>query len=42
MFCLQVAPDRLSFLLNVDAIARSPLRVDPRVLRLAQFNGVEP
>ncbi|WP_443971056.1 YfiR family protein [Sphingobium sp. CR28] len=42
MFCLQVAADRLSFLLNIDAIARSPLRVDPRVLRLAQFHEEEP
>jgi hypothetical protein len=35
MFCLSYATRAVSFRLNVDAVARSGLRVDPRVLRLA-------
>jgi len=35
MFCLSFSPQAVSFQLNVDAISRSGLRVDPRVLRLA-------
>lgn len=35
MFCLSFAARAVSFRLNVDAVARSGLRVDPRVLRLA-------
>ena len=35
MFCLVYNPRLLSFRMNIDAISRSGLRVDPRVLRLA-------
>jgi hypothetical protein len=35
MFCLQYEDSGLTFDLNVDAVSRSGLRVDPRVLRLA-------
>lgn len=34
MFCLASQPDGLSFLVNLDAIGRSTLRVDPRVLKI--------
>lgn len=36
MFCLVYAPGSVSFRLNVDAVARSGVRVDPRVLRMAK------
>ncbi len=36
MFVLVFRPAALSFKLNLDAVSRSGLRVDPRVLRLAQ------
>lgn len=36
MFCLAFAPRAVSFRLNIDAVSRSGLRVDPRVLRMAQ------
>ena len=36
MFCMVYEPRAVSFRMNVDAIARSGLRVDPRVLRLAE------
>jgi hypothetical protein len=36
MFCLVYQPRALSFRLNIDAVSRSGLRVDPRVLRLSQ------
>lgn len=36
MFVLQFRPGSLTFRLNIDAVSRSGLRVDPRVLRLAQ------
>lgn len=36
MFGLTYKRDSLSFRLNVDAVARSGLKVDPRVLRVAQ------
>ena len=36
MFALTYKPASLSFLLNVDAVSRSGLKVDPRVLRVAQ------
>lgn len=39
MFCLVYGPDAISFRLNVDAVSRSPVRVDPRVLRLARGQG---
>jgi hypothetical protein len=35
MFCLSVEPAALSFQINVDAISRSGVRIDPRVLRLS-------
>lgn len=35
MFCLLFEADSLSFRLNIDAVAQSRVRVDPRVLRLA-------
>lgn len=35
MFCLNFAARGVSFRLNVGAVARSALRVDPRILRLA-------
>jgi len=34
MFCLRFAEKRISFDLNIDAVARSGLRVDPKVLLL--------
>lgn len=36
MFALDFLPQSLSFRLNVDAVSRSGLRVDPRVLRIAK------
>ena len=36
MFCMVYEPRAASFRMNVDAISRSGLRVDPRVLRLAE------
>ena len=36
MFCMVYEPRAVSFRMNLDAIARSGLRVDPRVLRLAE------
>lgn len=36
MFCLVFQSQAVSFKLNIDAISRSGLRVDPRVLRMAQ------
>lgn len=36
MFCLVYQPRGLSFRLNVDAVSRSGLRVDPRVLRISE------
>lgn len=35
MFCLLVEPTSLSFQVNVDAISRGRVRIDPRVLRLS-------
>jgi len=35
MFCLRFTPAALSFDLNIDAVSRSGVRIDPRVLRLA-------
>lgn len=34
MFCLLFQADSLSFRLNVDAVASSKVRIDPRVLRI--------
>ncbi|WP_374281461.1 YfiR family protein [Novosphingobium sp.] len=39
MFALVFQPGAVSFRLNIDAVSRSGLRVDPRVLRLAQGGG---
>jgi hypothetical protein len=39
MFCLRVAAQGLTFDLNIDAVARSRVRVDPRVLALTRRNG---
>lgn len=36
MFCLVYEPRSLSFRMSIDAIARSSVRVDPRVLRLSR------
>jgi YfiR/HmsC-like len=36
MFTLSYQPNALSFRLNVDAVSRSGLKVDPRVLRVSQ------
>ena len=36
MFVLTYRPAALSFRLNIDAVSRSGLKVDPRVLRVAQ------
>lgn len=36
MFCLMFAPDTLNFQLNIDAVSRSTVRIDPRVLRLSK------
>ena len=36
MFCLVFAPQALTFRMNIDAVSRSGLKVDPRVLRIAQ------
>ena len=35
MFCLKPAVQSLGFAVNIDAVSRSGLRVDPRVLRMA-------
>lgn len=39
MFCLVFGIRSLSFRLNIDAVSRSQVRIDPRVLRLAQGGG---
>ncbi len=36
MFALAYQPNALSFRLNIDAVSRSGLRIDPRVLRVAK------
>lgn len=36
MFCLLYAAQSLSFQLNIDAVSRSAVRIDPRVLRLSK------
>jgi len=36
MFCLQPAAAEVTFAVNLDAVARSGLRVNPRVLRMAR------
>lgn len=39
MFCLARRPAGLGFSVNLDAIGRSPLRVDPRVLQIGHDDG---
>jgi hypothetical protein len=39
MFCLQMRGGALTFELNFDAVSRSRVRVDPRVLALARRAG---
>jgi len=39
MFCLSNRAASLSFSVNIDAIGRGPLRVDPRVLRIGGGGG---
>jgi hypothetical protein len=36
MFCLDITPQGVSFELNLDSMARSGVRVNPRVLGLAR------
>lgn len=39
MFALTYRPTSLSFRLNIDAVSRSGMKVDPRVLRVAKGGG---
>ncbi len=39
MFCLDVRPGNVTFEVNLDSVARSGVRVNPRVLRLARRKG---
>lgn len=39
MFCLSVRPGNVSFEVNLDSVARSGVRVNPRVLQLARRKG---
>lgn len=39
IFCLQILPDRIGFRLSIDAVSRSAVRIDPRVLRIALPEG---
>jgi len=41
MFCLLFEAESLSFRLNIDAVSRSRVRVDPRVLRLADDGAAQ-
>lgn len=40
MFCLRFVPAGLALQMNIDAVSRSAVRVDPRVLRLSAPGGV--
>lgn len=42
MFCLIERGDELSFRLNLDAVSRGTVRIDPRVLRLFADDGGRP
>lgn len=42
MFCLSGRAASLSFSVNLDAIARGPLRIDPRVLSIGRSDGGVP
>lgn len=35
IFCLRPLPDRVGFRFSIDAVSRSAVRIDPRVLRIA-------
>ena len=39
MFAFIYKPNALNFRLNIDAVSRSGMRIDPRVLRIAQGGG---
>ena len=39
MFCLKIGPHGVSFDLNLDAVTRSGLRVDPKVLMLGHMGS---
>ena len=39
MFCLDVRPAQVTFEVNLDSVARSGVRVNPRVLRLGRRKG---
>ncbi len=42
MFCVKSSAGKLSFSVNLDAIGRGPLRIDPRVLRIGGGAGDVP
>ncbi|WP_428630787.1 YfiR family protein [Sphingopyxis sp.] len=42
MFCLSGGAASLSFSVNLDAIGRGPLRIDPRVLSIGRSTGGQP
>ncbi|MDR6834321.1 hypothetical protein J2Y53_002654 [Sphingopyxis sp. BE122] len=42
MFCLSSRAASLSFSVNLDAIGRGPLRIDPRVLNIGRSDGGAP
>lgn len=42
MFCLSGRPSGLGFSINLDAIGRGPLRIDPRVLKIGQGEEAAP
>jgi hypothetical protein len=42
MFCLDNKAANLSFSVNLDAIGRGPMRIDPRVLRIGGGEGGTP
>jgi YfiR/HmsC-like len=39
IFCLRILPDRVGFQMSIDAVSRSAVRIDPRVLRIALPEG---
>ncbi|HEX2811442.1 MAG TPA: YfiR family protein [Sphingopyxis sp.] len=39
MFCLNGGRSKISFSVNLDAIGRGPLRIDPRVLKIGSDDG---
>jgi len=42
MFCLAVTPSRLTFQLNLDAVSRGTVRIDPKVLLLSRGREAQP